>query len=106
MSAHVVPKKTYIIVWGILMILTVVTALVSRIDLGHLSAIVALAIATGKALLVVLFFIGVKYINQKMTIVVIVASIFWLAILMAVSMADYGTSLSSLTTNVRHIATS
>ncbi|OLC96543.1 MAG: hypothetical protein AUH86_09415 [Acidobacteria bacterium 13_1_40CM_4_58_4] len=95
MSAHVVPKKTYIAVWITLMILTVVTAAVSRIDLGKVSAIVALTIATGKALLVVLFFMGVKYISQKMTIVVIVAGIFWLAILMVLSMADYGTRLWS-----------
>ena len=95
MSAHVVPKKTYIAVWITLMILTVVTAAVSRIDLGKVSAIVALTIATGKALLVVLFFMGVKYIGQKMTIVVIVAGIFWLAILMVLSMADYGTRLWS-----------
>ena len=95
MSAHIVPKKTYITVWATLMILTVVTAVVSRIDLGDLSAIVALAIATCKALLVVFFFMGVKYINQRMTIVVIVAGIFWLAILMVLSMADYGTRLWS-----------
>ena len=95
MSAHVVPKKTYIAVWITLMILTVATAAVSRIDLGKVSAIVALTIATGKALLVVLFFMGVKYISQKMTIVVIVAGIFWLAILMVLSMADYGTRLWS-----------
>jgi len=95
MSAHVVPKKNYIAVWITLMILTVVTAAVSRIDLGRVSAVVALTIATCKALLVVLFFMGVKYISQKMTIVVIVAGIFWLAILMVLSMADYGTRLWS-----------
>jgi caa(3)-type oxidase subunit IV len=60
-----------------------------------LITVVALTIATCKALLVVLFFMGVKYISQKMTIVVIVAGIFWLAILMVLSMADYGTRLWS-----------
>src|SRR5437867_12339087 len=93
MSAHVVPKKTYIAVWITLMILTVVTAAVSRFDLGKVSAIVALTIATRKALLVVLFFMGVKYIVQKMTIAVIVAGIFCLAVLMLLSMADYAARL-------------
>ena len=91
MSAHIAPKKLYIGVWLALMILTVVTATVSRIDLGVASAAVALAIATTKALLVVLFFMGVKYVSQKMTIVVIVSGLFFLGLLLILSMADYGT---------------
>jgi cytochrome c oxidase subunit IV len=91
MATHIVPKKTYIAVWASLMVLTVVTAAVSRIDLGRGSAAVALIIATSKALLVALFFMGIKYISQKMTIVVIVSGLFWLAILLALSMTDYAT---------------
>jgi len=89
MAGHIVPKKTYIAVWITLMVLTVVTAAASRIDLRQYSAAVALAIATTKALLVALFFMGVKYISQKMTIVVIVAGLFWLGILLVLSMTDY-----------------
>ena len=89
--AHIVPKKIYITVWACLMVLTVVTAAVSKIDLGKASAAVALIIATTKALLVTLFFMGVKYISQKMTVVVIVAGMFWLGILLALSMTDYTT---------------
>jgi caa(3)-type oxidase subunit IV len=44
-----------------------------------------------KGLLVVLFFMGVKYISHKMTIVTIIAGLFWLGILLSLSMADYGT---------------
>lgn len=89
MAAHVVAKRTYILVWIALMILTVVTAAVSKIDLGHGSAAIALIIATTKALLVILFFMGVKYVSQRMTIVVIVAAFFWLGILLVLSMLDY-----------------
>lgn len=91
MSAHIVPKKTYIGIWASLMVLTVVTAAVSKVDLGRGSAAVALIIATSKALLVALFFMGVKYISQKMTVVVIIAGLFWLGILLALSMTDYAT---------------
>ena len=91
MSAHIVTKKIYIAVWASLMVLTVVTAAVSRIDLKEASAVVALIIATTKASLVVLFFMGVKYISQRMTKVVIVAGLFWLGILIALSMTDYAT---------------
>lgn len=91
MAVHVVPKKTYIAVWASLMVLTVITAAVSRVNLGEASAAVALIIATTKVLLVALFFMGVKYISQKMTVVVIVAGLFWLGILLALSMTDYAT---------------
>jgi cytochrome c oxidase subunit IV len=89
MAGHIVPKRTYVAVWITLMILTAVTAAVSRIDLRHASAAVALIIATTKALLVILFFMGVKYVSQRMTIVMIVAAFFWLGILLALSMLDY-----------------
>jgi cytochrome c oxidase subunit IV len=91
MAGHIVSKKTYIAVWITLLILTVVTAAVSKLDLGRASAAVALIIATTKALLVVLFFMGVKYVSQKMTVVVIVSGLFWLGILLALSMTDYAT---------------
>jgi cytochrome c oxidase subunit 4 len=73
------------------MCLTVATAAVSKVELGPFNAVVALAIATMKGLLVVLFFMGVKYISHKMTIVTIIAGLFWLGILLSLSMADYGT---------------
>lgn len=91
MSGHIAPSRLYVAVWAALMCLTVVTAAVSKVELGPFNAIVALIIATTKALLVVLFFMGVKYVSQKMTIVVIVSGLFWLGILLALSMADYGT---------------
>jgi cytochrome c oxidase subunit IV len=91
MSAHIATKKLYVGIWLTLMVLTVVTAAVSRVDLGIASTAVALAIATTKALLVVLFFMGVKYVSQRMTIVVIVSGLFFLGLLLILSMADYGT---------------
>jgi caa(3)-type oxidase subunit IV len=47
-----------------------------------------MVIATCKALLVALIFMGVKYISQKITLVVIVAGLFWLFILVSLSMTD------------------
>ena len=70
-----------------------ITVAVSRIDLGPFNAIVALVIATVKALLVVLFFMHVKYTSEKLTKIVIVSAIFWLFLLLALSMADYATRL-------------
>ena len=86
---HISPKRTYVGIWIILMCLTALTAGVSFIDLGPLNTAVALLIATCKGLLVVLFFMHVKYISEKMTIVVIIAGFFWLMLLLVLSMTDY-----------------
>src|SRR5277367_536418 len=91
MSEQILPSKMYYGIWIALMILTVVTARVAFVDLGAFNTVVALLIATFKALLVVLFFMHVKYASEKLTKVVIVASIFWLLILLLLSLADYGT---------------
>ena len=82
-------------IWAALLVLTVVTAAVSFVDLGSFNTIVALVIASFKAVLVVLFFMHVKYTSEKMTKVVIVSAIFWLLILLSLSLADYATRLRS-----------
>jgi len=91
MSEHVMSSKMYYTIWIALLCLTVVTAAVSFVDLGRFNTVVALVIATVKALLVVLFFMHVKYASERLTKIVIVAAIFWLFLLLALSMADYGT---------------
>jgi len=88
-------SKLYYTIWIALLVLTVVTALVATVDLGPFNTIVALVIATFKALLVVLFFMHVKYTSEKLTKIVIVSAIFWLFLLLALSMADYGTRFLS-----------
>jgi cytochrome c oxidase subunit 4 len=93
MSEHIMSSKLYYTIWIALLVLTVVTALVARVDLGPFNTIVALVIATFKALLVVLFFMHVKYTSEKLTKIVIVSAIFWLFLLLALSMADYTTRL-------------
>ena len=91
MSEHISSNKLNVTIWITLMCLTVITATVSFIDLGPFNTVVALAIATFKALLVVLFFMHVKYSSEKLTKVVILSAVFWLIILLALSLADYGT---------------
>jgi cytochrome c oxidase subunit 4 len=86
-------SKFYYTIWIALLCLTVITAAVSFVDLGPFNAVVALVIATVKALLVVLFFMHVKYTSEKLTKIVIVSAIFWLFLLLALSMADYATRL-------------
>jgi cytochrome c oxidase subunit 4 len=71
-----------------LLVLTALTTGVAFIDLGaELNTVVALAIAVCKALLVILFFMHVKY-STGLTKLVIVAGFFFLAILVAMTLAD------------------
>jgi len=95
MSEHVCSLKLYIGIWITLLIGTGLTVAVAKIPLGPFNAIVALSIATIKATLVVLFFMHVKYTHEKLTRVVIISALFWLFILLALSMADYATRLWS-----------
>jgi cytochrome c oxidase subunit IV len=91
MSEPILSSKLYLGIWSALMVLTVITASVAFLDLGPLNTVVALGIATLKALLVVLFFMHVKYTSEKLTKMVIVCALFWLLILLFLSLADYGT---------------
>jgi len=87
MSGHVVPVKTYVGIFLALMALTALTTGVAYIDLGAFNTVAALTIAVVKMLLVVLFFMHVKY-ATKLTKVIIMAGFFWLAIMMTFSLSD------------------
>jgi cytochrome c oxidase subunit 4 len=93
MSEHIVDVKTYLAVWLALLVLTGVTAGVAFIDLGPFNTIVALVIATFKAVLVALIFMHVKYASESLTKVVLIAAVFFLMILLGLSLADYTTRL-------------
>ena len=82
--------KTYAIILGTLLVLTIVTALVARIDLGPFSTIIALGIACTKMMFVALFFMHVRH-STKLTKVVIVGGLLWLAILLGMTMTDFAT---------------
>ena len=58
---HVVAKKTYYFVSAWLMLLLVLTVVAAQLDLGAANVPIAVAIAIGKAILIVLFFMHVRY---------------------------------------------
>lgn len=88
-SEHVVSSGLYWLIWGILIVCTVLTAWVATIDLGPFNTVVALTIATFKASLVVLIFMHVKYTSEKMTKAIVIAAVFWLLLLLVLSLTDY-----------------
>src|SRR5262249_24541359 len=87
-SVHVVPVRTYLYVFAALLVLTATTSAVAFVDLGPLNNVAALGIAFLKATLVVLYFMHVRY-GTRLTPLVLTASAFWLAILIALSLSDY-----------------
>ena len=93
MSEHIMSSKFYYTIWITLLVLTVITAAVSFVDLGPLNTVVALVIATFKALLVVLFFMHVKYTSDRLVKVGVISAVFFLLLLLGLSLADYTTRL-------------
>ena len=88
MSGHIIPKKTYYTIFAILMVLLVLTVAVSYVDLGPLNIFVAMTIAIVKAVLVVLYFMHVRY-SSRLTWVFVGAGVLWLVILLGLTFTDY-----------------
>jgi cytochrome c oxidase subunit 4 len=97
MSEHIVSRKIYFVIFGALIVGTVLTVAAAFADLDHVfvgaNTVVALTIAVIKATLVVLYFMHVRY-GTRLTWVIVVAGFFWLVILFALTMGDYLTRSS------------
>jgi cytochrome c oxidase subunit IV len=88
MSGHVAPKSMYYTVFGALIVGTALTVGAAEVDLGALNNVVMLAIACTKALLVILFFMHVRW-SSRLTWVVAASGFVWLLILFGITMTDY-----------------
>ena len=87
-SEPVVSVRTYALVFFTLLVLTALTTAIAFFDLGgEINSAVALAIAVGKALLVILYFMHVRY-SDRLTWVFAGAGFFWLLILIGGTMDD------------------
>lgn len=83
------PLKTYFAVWGALLLGTFLTYEVALLDLGPFNSVVALVIATTKALLVALFFMHLKGASERLLKLVVISTLFFLMILLSLSLTDY-----------------
>ena len=90
MDLHVVPVRVYVFVFVSLLVLTALTTGAAFVDLGPVNNLVAMGIAVLKATLVVLFFMHVRY-SSRLTSLVVTAGLFWLVILIALTLTDYWT---------------
>ena len=85
---HIVAPGVYVVILFALLIGTALTVWASFIDLGFWNPIIALAIATSKTTLVVLFFMHVWY-SSKLTKLAVGAGIFTFLTLISLTLADY-----------------
>jgi cytochrome c oxidase subunit IV len=88
MAEYIVPKRVYYTIFAILMLCTLLTVLIAFVDLGRFNTVAALTIAVFKATLVVLYFLHVEY-STRLTWAVVAGSVFWLGILLVLTMSDY-----------------
>ncbi len=84
---HIIPMLVYLAIGGALLVMTLVTVAVSFIDLGFLNILVALAIATFKALLVAFFFMHLYY-DNRLYFFIFATSLFFLTVLISITMLD------------------
>ncbi len=85
---HIITPVTYSIVFVTLLIFTGVTVGAAYIDLGIFNPIVALAIACFKAVIVILFFMHVKY-QSRLVKMTVAAGFFTFLILITMTLTDY-----------------
>lgn len=88
--AHVPSRKPYFLTFGFLIVMTFVTVLVAKFNLGPLNDVVALTIAVLKGTAVVLFFMHVRH-SSKLTKLTVVSGFLWLAFMIFITLSDYWT---------------
>ena len=87
---HVVGPKTYLLILLALLVLTATTTGAAFINMGVFSPIVALGIACLKAVLVILFFMHIRY-SSKVMMLTVGAGFFTFMVLVGMTLADYFT---------------
>jgi cytochrome c oxidase subunit 4 len=85
---HVLPLRIYWIVFFALVAGTTLTVYAAIQDLGAWNTPIAILIAAAKALLVILFFMHVKY-SSRLTWMFVAAGFIWFIIQVVITMTDY-----------------
>jgi cytochrome c oxidase subunit IV len=88
MQESIPSVRSYFIVFGCLIVLTLLTAGVAYVPIGPLHTPVGLAIAIGKALLVICFFMHLIH-SDRVSWIMMAAALFMLFVLLYLTLADY-----------------
>jgi cytochrome c oxidase subunit IV len=85
---HVVTPGIYMIVFATLLIFTGLTVVAAYVEMGILNPVVALGIACFKAVVVILFFMHVKY-QSKLVKLTVASGFFTFLVLITMTLSDY-----------------
>jgi cytochrome c oxidase subunit 4 len=85
---HIVTPVQYSMVFTALLVGTALTVIAAKIDLGVFNPVIALAIACTKAVIVILFFMHVKY-QSKLVKLTVTAGFFTFLVLITMTLSDY-----------------
>src|SRR3954471_5808290 len=89
MAAHP-STKAFVVIWALLLFLLALTRAAAALQLGRWNIVLALTIAVIKMMLVVLFFMQVRY-GTKITWAFVAAGFLWLFFMLTLTFADYTT---------------
>ncbi len=84
------PTRVYWIIWASLLGLLGLTFGAARLNLGQFNSVVALTISVAKTVLILLFFMHLRE-SKRITWVYVAAGLFWLGLLVALTLSDYWT---------------
>ncbi|HXC95319.1 MAG TPA: cytochrome C oxidase subunit IV family protein [Edaphobacter sp.] len=85
---HIVTPKVYAMVYVALLIATGITVWAAFINLNIFNPIIALAIACTKGVIVILFFMHVKY-QSKLVKLTVISGFFTFIVLITMTLTDY-----------------
>lgn len=83
-----VPYRVYFVVWATLVLFTALTVSVSYVDMKNVTVLTAMLIATCKAMLVLLYFMHIRY-EKPLYISMILAALGTYAIFIGLTFVDY-----------------
>lgn len=85
---HIVTPFQYMLVFATLLVFTGITVGAAYVELGVFNPIVALAIASFKAVVVILFFMHVKY-QSRLIKITVGCGFFTFIVLITMTLSDY-----------------
>jgi len=84
---HVVPPKVLLAVYGVLLLLTVITVAVTDFELGNWNVWVALLVALAKAAVVALYFMHLRW-DSPFNAICLIAALFFVCIFIGITVLD------------------
>jgi cytochrome c oxidase subunit 4 len=85
---HIVPYKTYVIILAILVVFTAISVAVTSIELGALTATIALLLASVKGILVLTYFMHLKF-DERIFAIMVTGILLLIIIVIIITFLDY-----------------